>query len=158
TARERGFAVNDEDLQKQLKFIAAFLAGNQENYRQGKGQGGQADTAGYALFALELGGWKADATTEAADGTPLRFTKAKGRWRGAGGRPANGGRRRPATSRRPTWRCGPCAGGPRPLRRSAPRNGPQRPAAGCSRRPPGTRKIGYFACGRCGRPGRTRRT
>jgi hypothetical protein len=87
TARERGFAVNDEDLQKQLKFIAAFLAGNQENYRQGKGQGGQADTAGYALFALELGGWKPDATTEAVAEYLLRFNKEQGRWRATSKRP-----------------------------------------------------------------------
>src|SRR4051794_40165438 len=50
TARERGFSVSDEDLWKQLEFIAAFLERNRDNYHQGKGQGGQVDTAGYALF------------------------------------------------------------------------------------------------------------
>jgi hypothetical protein len=65
TARERGFSVSDEHLQEQMKFIATFLGKNRDNYRKGRGQGGQADTAGYALLTLEWGGWKADATTEA---------------------------------------------------------------------------------------------
>src|SRR5215831_12654210 len=64
-AQERGLIVKDVDLEKQTKFIANFLEGNQANYKKGQGQGGQVDTAGYALFALDLGGWKSDSTTDA---------------------------------------------------------------------------------------------
>ena len=65
TARAHGFAVDGKELRKQLRFIAEFLDGNRDNYRQGRGTGGQADTAGYALLTLEVGGWKPDDTTAA---------------------------------------------------------------------------------------------
>jgi hypothetical protein len=87
TARERDFAVRSEDLDKQLRFIAAFLDGNRENYLQGKGQGGQVDTAGYALFTLELGGWQPDATTEAVVEYLLLRYKDLDHWRATSNRP-----------------------------------------------------------------------
>jgi hypothetical protein len=87
TARERGFTVRDEDLKKQLEFIATFLDGNRENYLQGKGQGGQVDTAGYALFTLELGGWQPDATTEAVVEYLLQRHKDLDHWRTTSNRP-----------------------------------------------------------------------
>ena len=65
TAKARGIAIDEEEVDKQLKFVADFLGRNREGYLQGKGQGGQADTAGYALLTLEIGGWKADETTAA---------------------------------------------------------------------------------------------
>jgi hypothetical protein len=86
-ARERGFSVRKEDLKKQLQFIAAFLEGNRENYRRGKGQGGQVDTAGYALLALELGGWQPDATTEAVVEYLLLRNQDLNHWRTTSNRP-----------------------------------------------------------------------
>ncbi|MDX1943903.1 MAG: prenyltransferase/squalene oxidase repeat-containing protein [Pirellulaceae bacterium] len=65
TAKSRGIAIDDEEVARQLRFIADFLGKNREGYLQGKGQGGQADMAGYALLTLELGGWRADETTAA---------------------------------------------------------------------------------------------
>jgi hypothetical protein len=65
TARGRGFEIDDLDLQRQLEFTAKFLEGNRTNYLSGKGQGGAALTAGYALWTLENGGWKPDDTTAA---------------------------------------------------------------------------------------------
>ncbi len=65
TARARGVPIVADELDKHLDFIAAFLAKNRDNYKQGKGQGGQADTAGYALWTLELGGREPDETTAA---------------------------------------------------------------------------------------------
>jgi hypothetical protein len=87
TARQRGFSVRPEDLKKQREFIAAFLEGNRDNYRQGRGQGGQADTAGYALFTLEMCGWKPDATTEAVVEYLLLFHKDRDHWRVTSNRP-----------------------------------------------------------------------
>jgi hypothetical protein len=87
TARQRGFSVRDEDLKKQLAFIAAFLEKNRDNYRQGKGQGGQADTAGYALLSLEVGGWKPDATTEAVAEYLLLRDKDRDHWQTTSNRP-----------------------------------------------------------------------
>src|SRR5947209_9858137 len=81
TARSRGFAVPEEEVQKHLRFIAAFLDKNRANYLKGKGQGGQADTAGYALWTLELGGWKPDPTTAAVAAYLLVFPGDRDHWR-----------------------------------------------------------------------------
>jgi len=58
TARSRGIDVDGDHLQTQLNFIAEFLGKNKARYLEGKGQGGQIDTAGYALWTLDLGDWK----------------------------------------------------------------------------------------------------
>src|SRR5215212_3676410 len=55
TARARGITVDADNLRRQVEFTADFLAKNRTNYAAGKGQGGQALTAGYALWALEMG-------------------------------------------------------------------------------------------------------
>jgi hypothetical protein len=65
TARAGGFPIDEENLRRQLQFTADFLAKNKDGYSQGRGQGGGIDTAGYALWTLELGGWKPDAVTAA---------------------------------------------------------------------------------------------
>jgi squalene cyclase len=87
TARTRGFAVRDEDLRKHLEFIAAFLERNRDNYRKGKGQGGQVDMAGSALLALEQGGWKADANTDAVVEYLLQRDQEHKHWRAVSTRP-----------------------------------------------------------------------
>jgi uncharacterized protein (TIGR03067 family) len=86
TAKERGFSVPDMDMKKHMEFIAEFLGTNKENYLRGKGQGGKVDTAGYAMFTLELGGWKADATTEAVVEYLLQHDKELDHWLSAGRR------------------------------------------------------------------------
>jgi hypothetical protein len=87
TARDRGFDVGDVELKEQMQFIANFLDGNRENYQRGKGQGGAADTAGYALWTLELGGWQPDETTAAVSEYLLLHSKDFDHWRNAGNRP-----------------------------------------------------------------------
>jgi hypothetical protein len=87
TARTRGFPHADDDLKKQLDFIAAFLAKNRDEYREGKGQGGQVDTAGYALLTLAAGGWKADETTEAVAEYLLLRDKDHDHWKATSSRP-----------------------------------------------------------------------
>lgn len=64
-ARERGFKIDEGNLERQLQFTADVLARGRANYLQGKGQGGAAFMAGSALWTLKLGGWKADETTDA---------------------------------------------------------------------------------------------
>ncbi|HEX4590283.1 MAG TPA: prenyltransferase/squalene oxidase repeat-containing protein, partial [Gemmataceae bacterium] len=86
-ARDRGLSVPDWDLSEQLDFIAAFLGGNRDQYRKGNGQGGQADTAGYALLTLELGGYKPDETTEAVVEYLIRRDAKLDHWRSSGNRP-----------------------------------------------------------------------
>jgi hypothetical protein len=87
SAKARGFEINGKELQRQLEFTADFLAKNRENYQQGKGQGGQADTAGYALLTLDAGGWKADTTTAAVVDYLLQRDKERDHWRPVSQRP-----------------------------------------------------------------------
>jgi hypothetical protein len=87
TARSRGFSLDEDQFQKHLRFIAAFLEKNRANYLKGRGQGGQADTAGYALWTLELGGWKPDATTAAVAEYLLQRNADVGHWRPVSNRP-----------------------------------------------------------------------
>ena len=65
TVRSRGFPVDSEHLKQQLQFTADFLSRNKQRYREGEGQNGQVDTAGYALWTLDRGGWNPDDTTAA---------------------------------------------------------------------------------------------
>lgn len=87
TAQSRGFKIDAEELRKQVKFTADFLDKNRTNYLAGKGQGGQADTAGYALLALENGGWQPDDTTAAVTEYLLRWQKELEHWRPQSRRP-----------------------------------------------------------------------
>lgn len=79
-AQGRGFIVDDGNLERQLQFTAHFLAKGRERYLQGKGQGGAAFTAGSALWTLKLGGWKADANTEAVVEYLLDHQKDLNHW------------------------------------------------------------------------------
>jgi hypothetical protein len=87
TARRRGYRVDEKEVREQLDHIASFLDRNRDKYRQGTGQGGQADTAGYALATLEWGGWKADATTEAVVEYLLRYKNDRDHWTATSNRP-----------------------------------------------------------------------
>lgn len=87
TAKTRGFKIDEEELSKQIKFTADFLEKNRTNYLVGKGQGGQTDTAGYALLALESGGWKPDATTTAVTEYLLQWQNDLIHWRSQSRRP-----------------------------------------------------------------------
>lgn len=87
TAKAHGFKVNDKEIQRQVKWTADFLEKNRENYLMGKGQGGQADTAGYALWTLAAGGYKADDTTNAVVEYLLVRDKDRDHWRPVSQRP-----------------------------------------------------------------------
>lgn len=87
TARSRGFEIDDEHLRTQLQFTANFLGRNKTNYLAGKGQGGQIDTAGYALWALDNGSWKPDETTAAVAEYLLLFQKDSDHWQPQSKRP-----------------------------------------------------------------------
>src|SRR5438552_14420919 len=64
-ARTRGFDVPAEHFRLQADHVTAFLTVNHDRFQEGKGTGGQVDTAGYALFTLELAGHKPDENTAA---------------------------------------------------------------------------------------------
>ena len=87
TARDHGFAIDEDELKKQLEHIAAFFSDKRDSFREGKGTGGQVDTAGYALTTLAAGGWKPDETTAAMTEYLLVYQKDQQRWRTGSNRP-----------------------------------------------------------------------
>ena len=86
-APSRGFAIPETLLKDQTEHVAGFLAGNRDKFRKGEGTGGQVDSAGYALLTLELGGYKADETTEAVVEYMLKFPGDRDHWRVVSSRP-----------------------------------------------------------------------
>jgi len=87
-ARSHGSPIDEEEVRKHLRFIADFLDRNRANYLKGRGQGGQIDTAGYALWTLEMGGWKPDKTTAAVVEYLLLHSEDLDHWRsGTSNRP-----------------------------------------------------------------------
>ena len=86
-AKSKGFAIDEEELKKQLAHTAKFLAGNRENYLKGQGQGGQADTAGYALWTLAAGGCEPDETTAAVAEYLLQRHSDRDHWGNTSKRP-----------------------------------------------------------------------
>jgi hypothetical protein len=87
TAKAHGFDVSQETLDKQVAHTLKHLATNRDNYKKGRGQGGQADMAGYGLFALEAGGAKPDATTAAVAEYLLLRDDDREVWRTSANRP-----------------------------------------------------------------------
>ena len=91
TARDRGLAMDADELKSQVRHIADFLAANRTRYLEGKGQGGQADTAGYALVTLQIGGHKPDDTTAAVTKYLLQRNADLEHWRANSQRPPSEG-------------------------------------------------------------------
>ena len=90
-ARKRGFSVDKENLDKQLRHTVAHLKRGQKNYLKGRGQGGKVITAGYALWALQEGGRKPDDMTAAVTHFLLEYQKKKDHWSHPGKRPPSSG-------------------------------------------------------------------
>lgn len=86
-AGEHGFAVDAETLPRLAKFTEADLHESLELYQKGRGQGGGATRAGYALWALDAAGWKPDEVTNAVAGFLLQFSAAQEYWRVQSNRP-----------------------------------------------------------------------
>jgi squalene cyclase len=87
TARSRGFKIDEANLTRQVKFTADFLQGSRERYLKGRGQGGQVDTATWALRTLEHGGWKSDDTTEAVVEYLIVYQRSLEHWKANSNRP-----------------------------------------------------------------------
>jgi hypothetical protein len=86
-AKAGGVEVPDGFLKAQAEHIASFLESNKEAFRAGKGTGGQADTAGYALLTLELTGHRPDDTTAAVAQYLLKFRDNSDHWPTSSDRP-----------------------------------------------------------------------
>ncbi len=64
-ARLRNFKVDTNNYERQIKHTVTHLRKGKKNYAEGKGQGGGVDTAGYALWTLEVGDYPADPIVDA---------------------------------------------------------------------------------------------
>jgi hypothetical protein len=87
TAQNRGFEINMQELERQMQFIAEFLDRNRQSFLEGKGTGGQVDTAGYALLALEQGQYQPNDTTAAVTEYLLLFQQDADHWTNSSHRP-----------------------------------------------------------------------
>lgn len=87
-ARRAGFAVPESAIKEQVDFTYGVLARWAERTpERDTFGGGQADTAGYALFALEWGGKQPDNVTTAVVEYLLRRDAERGHWRNVSHRP-----------------------------------------------------------------------
>ncbi len=90
-AKRQGFTVDEVNLKRQLQHTYDHLKRGLANYRQGKGQGGDVLTAGYALWTLDEGGWPTDDVTEAVSHYLLETQSDLKHWRHRGSRPPTSG-------------------------------------------------------------------
>jgi N-acyl-D-amino-acid deacylase len=79
-ARRRGLQIDEANFQRQLDHTYAHLERNRERYAAGKGTGGNADTAGYALWTLSTGDRAPDETTTAVTEYLLSWQSADPHW------------------------------------------------------------------------------
>jgi hypothetical protein len=87
TAKTRGFDISANLFESQAEHIIGFLDTNRDRFKDGRGTGGQAATASYALFTLELAGHKADENTAAVAGYLLKTQSDRDHWRTTSNRP-----------------------------------------------------------------------
>lgn len=86
-SRERGLTLPDSAFSDQSDHLRDFIDQNRDAYEEGRGTGGQADTAGWLLFALEHAGAEADEFTDAVVEYLLRRDFERGWWRTTADRP-----------------------------------------------------------------------
>ena len=86
-AKQHGFQIDSQNLQRQLDHTFAHLQRSKKLYDEGKGTGGQVDTAGWALWGLEAGGREADEITDSVIGYLIGKQHESGVWKCASNRP-----------------------------------------------------------------------
>ena len=79
-AKARGIPIDEGAFRKQVQFVADFVTRDKDRYVAGRGPGGHALTAGYALWALEEGSVQPDATTESVVEYLLGYQKDRDHW------------------------------------------------------------------------------
>ena len=90
-ARKRGFKIDENNLERQLRHTEAHLKRGQKEYLEGRGQGGKVITAGYALWTLEAGGRESDDVTSSVTAFLLEYQNQEDHWSHPGRRPPSSG-------------------------------------------------------------------
>lgn len=86
-AQQHGFRIDSQNLQRQLDHTFAHFERSRKLYDEGKGTGGQVDTAGWALWGLEAGRRKADDVTDSVVGYVIGKQDPSGVWKCGSNRP-----------------------------------------------------------------------
>ncbi len=86
-ARAAGFAIDAENFKAQQQRTIGHLTKGKANYLKGEGQGGDVDTAGFALWALADTGWPDDEVTAAVVEYLLQRSESSGHWECTSNRP-----------------------------------------------------------------------
>ncbi|MGV3484981.1 MAG: hypothetical protein ACO1RT_11240, partial [Planctomycetaceae bacterium] len=86
-AKQRGFAIAEDNLMRQVRHTAEHLTRGRKDYLAGRGQGGKSDTAGYALWALRSGDYHDNATTTPVVAWLLDQQLESGKWKRSSDRP-----------------------------------------------------------------------
>ncbi|MEO8269273.1 MAG: prenyltransferase/squalene oxidase repeat-containing protein [Aureliella sp.] len=86
-ARKRGFHIDHDNLVRQLNHTYSHLKRSQNEYADGRGTGGQVDTAGWALWGLEAGERAADDITDPVVDYILGKQSESGDWPCSSNRP-----------------------------------------------------------------------
>lgn len=86
-AKLRGIEIDGDNFKQQVDRADEHLAKGKANYLMGKGQGGRVDTAGYALWTLEVDDRPPSETTAAVVHYLLESMQKEGYWRHSSNRP-----------------------------------------------------------------------
>jgi hypothetical protein len=86
-ARRRGFTIDQENFDRQIQHTAAHLDRGRSDYLEGRGQGGKSDTAGYALWTLQQGGFAASETIDPVVDWLRSQQQEPGNWKRSSDRP-----------------------------------------------------------------------
>ena len=86
-ARKHGFHIDPDNLLRQLDHTYSHLKRSQKQYADGRGTGGQVDTAGWALWGLEAGERAADDITDPVVDYLLGKQRESGVWSCSSNRP-----------------------------------------------------------------------
>ena len=86
-AQKHGFHINQENLTRQLDHTYAHLKRSKKQYTDGRGTGGQVDTAGWALWGLETGERESDEVTDPVVDYLLAKQNNNGYWPCSSNRP-----------------------------------------------------------------------
>ncbi len=86
-SRDRGFWIDDENIQEQVELTKSDLESAHDSYQKGNGQPGGVTRAGYALWTVANAGGKPDETTAAVVEFLLKRDADRGQWRESSKRP-----------------------------------------------------------------------
>ncbi|MFP6763774.1 MAG: prenyltransferase/squalene oxidase repeat-containing protein, partial [Planctomycetaceae bacterium] len=89
--RDLDFPIDETNLKRQIEHTASHLKRGQQNYLEGKGQGGRVLTAGYALRALDAADYRPDEITSAVSHFLIDYQQKQGFWHHPGQRPPSSG-------------------------------------------------------------------